>query len=181
MNTSIEDKIKTSIALGGIGSWYGLRARAYFPSDHSAIFTKEEAVALFPNLKDQNNIRHGVICYPQVLTVESINTYELIVLDKSRGLELMASTELEEAERKQALINTLAFTLNVPENAFVFLELEQDGQLELIKAFKQTSIFKERFENKAFFQEAVKCFKTITPAEVINELKRIKQCSAKAA
>jgi len=185
MSTSIEKQVELSKSFGGIKSWYGLRARPCHigatPKGQSARFTKEQGVELFPNLKDINNIRYGAICYPEILTDDVIASYEIIPLDKDRGIELGASTELEDKELKEAITNTLACTLNDPQNAFVFLELEQNGQHELIKAFKKTSIFIERLEDKSTFELALKCFRSITTDDVVTELTRIKKSSAIAA
>lgn len=173
-NLCIEEKIEISKTLGGIQSWYGLRARpaglGATPKGHSAILSKEEALATFPGLRDSNNVRHGVICFPQLLTEKEAGSYELVLLDKDHGIEHKHLDSIPASDQQMSLISLLAIIIHKDMDAHTISELEYEGDIIIHQAFKKTRLYDLRFALPKQYQEFNECMKTIKTDAVIARL-----------
>ena len=177
---AIDEIFENSKVLGGIAAWYGLRARPFSlacqPKGQSAVFTKEQALELFPQLKDNNNTRHGAITYPAPLTGAQIQSFELVPLNKEHGIELAHVNSIPTSDLQVLIIDLLAkefLKVDAEIQEYRYL-LEDDDGHELRQAFKQTAIFKNRKESPAQieeFNECKECLKEIHPDAVIARIK----------
>ena len=149
MSQSIKESIQNAELLGGIASWYGLRARPLAggttPKDHSAYFSKQQALELFPKLRHETNIRHGIVCFPRELEAREAQSFELIPLNKAKGLESEYLNSIPSNEEQATLINRLAAIINVNDkDGYAIEELEYESEKMLKKAFKELPEFSDR-------------------------------------
>lgn len=183
LTISTNEKIENSNILGGIASWYGLRARpaggGCIPKNHSAIFTHDEALSLFPAINDKNNVRHGVVCYPHTLDDSEVNSFELIPLNKDKSIEQAMANSIPDNEMQADYINMIAATLMQTPNEFLIEDLEYEGDVLIRDAFKNSNAFKERNTHPELFK-AYKALFTSTHANPI--IARVKAlCDTKDA
>lgn len=168
---TVADKIESSGIFGGITAWYGMRARpaglGATPKGQSAIFTNEEALTLFNALKDTNNIRHGVICYPSTLSEKDIKAYELIPLSKQNGIELKFSQPEVKSSLHKALISLISNVIISEHKEYALNILEYHGTECINNAFKQTNIFRLRKSLPEHYKLYFECFQTITSDMVV--------------
>lgn len=176
---SINEKFEISDTLGGIASWYGLRARPSgfggTPEGQSAVFSTEEALTFFPALRDADNVRHGVICYPNVLSDKESSAFELVQLNKENGIETKHLNSLPTSKLQKTLILLLATILNQDNDPYVFEELEYDGEVLIRQTFNKTKLFKLRKEMPKQYKVYLACMKTINPEAIIAQLIEIKK------
>jgi hypothetical protein len=173
------DKLTLSESFGGIASWYGLRGRPAggggTPKNESAVFSKVEALKFFPALKDESNVRHGVICYPTVLTELQISSFELIPLNKVNGIENRYMDSLPTGVLQQNIISLLAIIISKEMDSNTMSDLEDDGRYIIHQAFKQTKIFSLRKLLPKHYEKFYECMKTINPQAFIAKLTEINE------
>lgn len=171
---SIEEKVENSEIHGGILSWYGLRARpadiGATPKGHSAIFSKDEALTLFPALRDANNVRYGAICFPELLTEKDTSSYELVLLSKEHAIEQKYLTSIATSPLQKHLISVLVNIIFQDMDAYTIIELENDGDIIIEQAFNKTELYDLRFALPKQFQVFFACMKTIKADAVIARL-----------
>jgi hypothetical protein len=171
---TIEDKIEISETLGGIHSWYGLRARpaclGATPKGHSAIFTNDEALTMFSSLHDIHNVRHGAICFPILLTEHEAKSYELVLLDKVNEIEHKHLASIPTSEQQKSLISLLANIIHKGMDQYTIQELEHEGEFIIAETFKKTKIFSLRSSMPKQYTEFYECMKTIKAEAVIAQL-----------
>ncbi|MFT5852001.1 MAG: hypothetical protein ACI87J_001976 [Colwellia sp.] len=176
---STSEKIEISETLGGIANWYGLRARPSgfggTPQGQSAVFSTEEALTMFSALRDTANVRHGVICYPSVLTEKEASSFELVPLNKDNGIEAKHLNSLPTSELQKSLVLLIATILNLDNDPFVLEELNYDGESLIRQTFKKTKLYKVRKEMAKQYQVYLSCMKTIKPEAIIAQLIEIKK------
>jgi hypothetical protein len=171
---TIEERIDISKALGGANHYFGLRMRPYSlgvaPKGESAVFPQEQALALFANLRDNNNVRHGVIAYPTALSEADANAFDLIPLCKENGIEFSYINSIPKGELQVKLIEMLAGYFYSQNNSYVIAEIEADGEYELMMAFKELPVFINRKTEPQLFAEYRECLKDLHEEAVIARL-----------
>lgn len=176
---STSEKFEISETLGGIASWYGLRARPSgfggTPEGQSAVFSTEEALTLFSALRDTNNVRHGAICYPSVLSEKEASDFELVPLNKDNGIEAKHLNSLPTSELHKSIILLIATILSQDNDPYVFEELKYDGESLIRETFKKTKLYTVRKEMPKQFQVYLSCIRTIKPEAIIAQLIEIKK------
>lgn len=170
-------RIENANEQGGANFWYGLVLRpagiACQPSGHSAIITHEMCGALFPAINDDSRaIRHGAIAYPQQLTEEQVERYDLQPLCATTGGLLSTSKQISESlaydEVVKKLISILKNDLNTQSNDTIIAALKDGYRLD--KAFQQFEVFTRRKELPELFEELNEMREYISNADLIDEL-----------
>ncbi|MFQ3190908.1 MAG: hypothetical protein ACI936_002044 [Paraglaciecola sp.] len=171
---SIEERKEISKLHGGVKAYFGLRLRPYSlgvaPKGVSAVLPKEQALALFANLRDTNNIRHGVIAYPSALSEADANAFDLIPLCEENGIELKYINSIPKGELQVKLIEMLAEYFYSLNDAYIIAEIEGDGEYELMMAFKQLPVFTNRKVEPQPFAQYRECLRTLHEDAVVARL-----------
>jgi hypothetical protein len=154
--------------------WYGLRMRpcggGAVPKSFNEQFNKEQALDLFPKLRDANNVRHGVINYSVELSNQEVKSFELVPLDQSMGIELEHLNTIPKSELEGKLVEVLALYFLENGDSWTTDEIRYDSEYELKNAFKKTTIFADRTKDMDTFKSFVECLKSLPYQAVISRL-----------
>lgn len=89
----LQSKLEIAQSFGGANHWYGLRMRPYSlaaqPNGNSAYLDADLAKSIFTQMRDKNNIRHGVLAYPEKLSERDAQHFDMIPIDITDGSELL--------------------------------------------------------------------------------------------